>query len=193
MVPIINSRAYSVGPILESHHVDCDSSNFANVAGVGVPITKYRKFSNCANEANQCQARIHHLEHALGLMQNELDRLQKEQQYSEGSSDADSWSSVNCGTSAVKSGANTKKARVQYDKISVWPSTMFDDLVQRWKDQPPKPLPRTASLHDKLFRARSMAPHQSELHRSNTTATGGWNTDRATSAPPAPPPPIFRR
>ena len=187
MVPIINSRAYSVGPILQSH-VDCDTSNFT-VAGA----SKYRKFSNCANEAQQCQARINCLENALGLMQNELDRLQKEQQYS-GSSDADSWSSVNVGFSPVNANNNTKKRGIQYDKISVWPSTMFDDWVQRLKDQPPKPLPRTASLHDKLFRARSMAPnHQSELHRSNTTATGGWNIDRATSAPPAPPPPIFRR
>ena len=117
-----------------------------------------------------------------------------EQQYS--SSDADSWTQ------------EPKKKKIHYDKISVWPSAMFEDWVQKWKDQavasspphtqpppPPKPLPRTASLHDKLFRARSMAPasaNQNELQRSNTTIGGGWY-DRATSAPPAAPPPVFRR
>ena len=91
---------------------------------------------------------------------------------------------------------NKKQKRIHYDKITVWPSNMFEDLMSKWKNenqqphQPPKPLPRTASLHDKLFRARSMAPNHIEIHRSNTTA-GGWY-DRATSAPPAPPP-IFRR
>ena len=91
MVPIITSRAYSVGPILES-----------NVPGSNPGTSKI--FSNCANEAKQCQARIHCLEQALGLMQNELDRLQKEEKYS--SSDADSWSST-----SVSTGNNTTHSR----------------------------------------------------------------------------------
>ena len=196
MVPIITSRAYSVGPILESHDPNDPVGVGSRIISGGRSSNKsVRKYSNCATEAKQCQDRIICLEQALGLMQNELTRLPKaEQQYS--SSDADSWTSQ-----------EPKKKKIHYDKISVWPSAMFEDWVQKWKDQatvqaspppPPKPLPRTASLHDKLFRARSMAPatvstnQNTELKRSKTTIGGVWY-DRATSAPPAAPPPIFRR
>ena len=102
-----------------------------------------------------------------------------------------------CAATTTNHNNKNKQKRIHYDKITVWPSNMFEDLMSKWNKnenqqphQPPKPLPRTASLHDKLFRARSMAPNHIEIHRSNTTA-GGWY-DRATSAPPAPPP-IFRR
>ena len=126
MVPIITSRAYSVGPILESHPNN-------PVRG----SSKARKYSNCATEAKQCQDRIICLEQALGLMQNELTRLQKaEQQYS--SSD---------------SIQEPKKKKIHYDKISVWPSAMFEDWVQKWKDQA-----AVAASHTQL-EATQQPPH----------------------------------
>lgn len=149
MVPILTSRAFSVGPSLEP-----------------------RGFSNCAKEANLCQERIQCLEKALGYMQTELDRLHYD------------------------TSSSTNKKRIQYDKITVWPSSpsvMIEDWVSsggHWRpSEPPRPLPRTASLHDKMFRARSVAPALA----ASKSASAIFDS-RATSAPPAPPIlPIFRR
>ena len=145
MVPIITNRSYSVGPILESHSNDPVVRSRIISGGSSKPV---RKYSNCATEAKQCQDRIPTeakqcqdrivcLEQALGLMQNELTRLQKaEQQYS--SSD---------------SIQEPKKKKIHYDKISVWPSAMFEDWVQKWKDQA-----AVAASHTQL-EATQQPPH----------------------------------
>jgi hypothetical protein len=182
MVPVLTQspRAFSLGPLQQ-----------ASSSGPG-------KYNNCANEAVHCQERIQCLEKALGFMQTELNRLQREQNYmAKTTEEEEEEKNNNCNDQQLRSSSSNKK-RIQYDKITVWPSSpsvLLEDFCGRSLKHlkyPPKPLPRTtASLHDKLTaaRAKTVAPPTSGYF--TTTAFNVYH--RATSAPPASPALLLER